>query len=143
METIQKGATITVLKTRDGKRLGGYANVPWTQEEGHKPSTAAFLFRLGGGGPDKWERAVARITPEESGEALYHTSDYGPYWEEGLLILGPGNGTFAEQGEKYFPFPNDENVAGGPYGEEPDLETYKSKFHGPTFLQNPSANICV
>ena len=113
-----------MLKTPNGRRFGGYADLAWSSTIGTKPSTRAFLFRLGGavGPSDGWQRARAGVKPELSDEALYHDARYGPIWEGKLVIHIHGNRHFASGNHRYQPFPENENVAGGAYGDHTELD---------------------
>ena len=42
-----KGATITFIKTTNGKRIGGFTMIPWTNAGGaYKEDPEAFIFSL-------------------------------------------------------------------------------------------------
>jgi hypothetical protein len=45
-----KGCTLTIIETTDGKVFGGYSNTPWSSSGGHTAANKAFLFALSGSG---------------------------------------------------------------------------------------------
>jgi hypothetical protein len=65
-----KGPTITFIKTTSGKRIGGFAVVPWTNNSGYKTDSEAFIFSL-----DACQKFVQY---RSFGNAVYHNSSYGP-----------------------------------------------------------------
>ena len=109
-----------MIKTPNGRRFGGYVYQPWSTTRGFKPSTRAFLFRLGGAvGPSgDWRRARAGLKPGHSDEALWHHARYGPSWDAGLYIHYYEHGHVVNNFQYYQPFPENENVAGGVYRKE-------------------------
>jgi hypothetical protein len=78
-----KGATITFIKTTAGKRLGGFAALPWTNNGGYKADSEAFIFSL-----DACQKFVQY---RYEGNAVYQNSSYGPTFGSGHdLYLATG-----------------------------------------------------
>ncbi len=78
-----KGATVTVVKSSDGYIFGGYTDVAWEQNGVWKSSAESFLFSLKdheGVGPVKMP-----IKSHMTGDAVYHDSNYGPFFGDGDL----------------------------------------------------------
>ena len=65
-----KGATITFIKTSDGKRIGGFTVLPWTNDSSYKKDPEAFIFSL-----DAIQKFVQYRNFDNS---VYHNSGYGP-----------------------------------------------------------------
>jgi len=74
-----KGATITFIKTTNGKRIGGFTMIPWTNAGGtYKEDPEAFIFSL-----DATQKFVQY---RYSNNAVYHNSGYGPTFGGGFDI---------------------------------------------------------
>ena len=45
-----KGCTLTIIETTNGKVIGGYSNTPWSSSGNWTAANKAFLFELSGSG---------------------------------------------------------------------------------------------
>ena len=70
-----KGATITFIKTTVGKRIGGFASVPWSTRGSYEKDDDAFIFSL-----DACQKFVQF---KNFNNAVYHHSSYGPTFGNG------------------------------------------------------------
>jgi len=102
-----KGCTLTIIKTVDGKVIGGYSNAPWSSRGVYSAANKAFLFALSGSG----------ISPTKMN--LKHANN--PYTICNLGTRGPifgssdaansydmhvnGSKVFLSSGHNYHPWP--------------------------------------
>ena len=69
-----KGPTLTVVKSSNGKRFGGYASVSWENRQQYVRDDNAFLFSL------DLKKCFKKKVKNSS---LYDHTDYGPTFGEG------------------------------------------------------------
>jgi hypothetical protein len=75
------GATITVVKSRDGYIFGGYTDVAWRTDNDYKSSSVSFLYSLknhAGIGPVKMP-----IKSNKTVHAVHFNQSYGPVFGSG------------------------------------------------------------
>lgn len=76
----EKGATLTVVRTKDNHIFGGYASVPWSSKARHLPDEHAFLFSW------DWKEIYKQFNHHH--KAVYHGAPVGPAFGKGDLIIG-------------------------------------------------------
>ena len=77
-----KGATITFIKTTAGKRIGGFASVPWSTKGNYEKDDNAFIFSL-----DACQKFVQY---KNFNYAVYHNSSYGPTFGNHDIYISNG-----------------------------------------------------
>lgn len=70
-----KGATITFIKTNDGKRIGGFTEVSWASSNSYKADSKAFIFSL--------DTSQKFVQWRNFNCAIYDYSSYGPTFGNG------------------------------------------------------------
>ena len=102
-----KGETITLIKNEKGNIFGGYASIPWTDDDSYHSAPESFLFTLTnihGTDPTKFP------SKNDQQEVGHHPS-YGP-------VFGDGNDLgiyldFKEGGWSDFPITYQDNLRKG------------------------------
>ncbi|KAL4224202.1 Interferon induced protein 44 [Mactra antiquata] len=69
-----KGPTVTVLYNQQGSVYGGYTNINWSGNVGHKTDAGAFLFQL------KFDnkKTLSKFPSNGNGNDMYSRQNYGP-----------------------------------------------------------------
>ncbi|KAL3797591.1 hypothetical protein ACHAW5_003310 [Stephanodiscus triporus] len=99
-----KGCTLTIIETTDGKVIGGYSNASWASTFGYSAANKAFLFALSGSGIlCPWKMKLKKAN---SLHAIRNHSSFGPTFGGGcdMLVSGP-NVMFTKLGYTYYPGP--------------------------------------
>jgi hypothetical protein len=71
-----KGPTMTIIQSNNNYLFGGYTSIPWTSDNSYKNDTTAFLFTLTN--PHDIPPTKYLLNPDKTGNAVNHTSSYGP-----------------------------------------------------------------
>jgi len=71
-----KGCTLTIIETTDGKVIGGYSNAPWSSSGGHTAANKAFMFELSGSGISSPCKMKLKGLSDQ--QAIYNNSSWGP-----------------------------------------------------------------
>ncbi len=75
-----KGATITIVESKEGNVFGGYTKIPWTSPSTEKyksdPSAWIFVVRSNSNRKGKWEVKKPQY-------AVYHGKNHGPTFGRG------------------------------------------------------------
>ena len=71
-----KGATVSIIKSKDGKVFGGFTASPWTSVRGYKKDERAFLFSL--------SSKIKYKAKDPSQNKVGHTPEY-------LVVFGKPN----------------------------------------------------
>ena len=70
-----KGPTITFIKTTNGKRIGGFANISWASTNSYRADPDAFIFSL--------DASQKFVQYRNFTSAIYDHSSYGPTFGNG------------------------------------------------------------
>lgn len=70
-----KGATLTIVYTKDGHIFGGYASVAWGSYSMFRKDEKAFLFSVTDGNNRPPQKCLSY---QNVGNAVYHACGYGP-----------------------------------------------------------------
>ena len=124
-----KGCTLTIIETTDGKVFGGYSNTPWSSSGGHTVDNKAFLFALSGSGISSPCKMKFRCMSDQ--HAICHNLLYGPVFGIGDMIVN-GSNVSLRQGFTYHPWPL-------PLGSYPIKEMEVFQLSG----SSPSARIAT
>jgi hypothetical protein len=73
-----KGPTLTLIKTVNNRRFGGYTCMSWDESDTWKADSNAFLFSL-----DKRKKILHDANQSSS---IYCSGSYGPYFNSDLMI---------------------------------------------------------
>ena len=92
-----KGATITIIQSKDGHLFGGYTSKPWTSNGSYAADPNAFLFTLTN--PNNIPPTKYLVKPSDS-STVYHNSGYGPTFGGGhdLYMVANSNGSNSSVG---------------------------------------------
>ena len=124
-----KGCTLTIIETTDGKVFGGYSNTPWSSSGGHTVDNKAFLFALSGSGISSPCKMKFRCMSDQ--HAICQNLSYGPVVGIGDMIVY-GSIVSLRQGFTYHPWPL-------PLGSYPTKEMEVFQLSG----SSPSARIAT
>jgi hypothetical protein len=88
-----RGPTLVLVKSTDGRIFGGVNFISWTSVTGYSASSNGFLFALKDG-QHRHDPALFRIT-QNSDRAAYNTASYGPIFGGGhdMVICSNPNST--------------------------------------------------
>jgi hypothetical protein len=110
-----KGFTLTIIETTDGKVIGGYSNTPWSSSGNGNYSGAnkAFLFELSGSGiseddddEDDDYASPCKMKLEECLSdqcAIFNHSSFGPTFDGDNEMIVQGSNVRLNQGITYHP----------------------------------------
>jgi hypothetical protein len=99
-----KGCTLTIIETTDGKVIGGYSNASWSSSFGYISANKSFLFALSGGGIS--HPCKMKLLTSNSLHAIRNHSSYGPTFGEGCdMFVNGSNVTFNKLGRTYYAGP--------------------------------------
>jgi len=96
-----KGCTLTIIETTDGKVFGGYSNTPWSSSGGYTAANKAFLFELPGSGISSPCKMKLRGVNDQY--AIYNRSSNGPVFGGGHDMFVQGSNVELNQGNTYHP----------------------------------------
>ncbi|CAF1172092.1 unnamed protein product [Didymodactylos carnosus] len=71
-----QGATVTVIRSKNGYLFGGYTRVPWKSDGGWKEDASSFLFTLSN--PHSIPPRKYHVDPQQSKYAVRHRAGCGP-----------------------------------------------------------------
>jgi hypothetical protein len=94
-----KGCTLTIIETTDGKVFGGYSNTPWSSSCSYSYANKAFLFELSGSGISSPCKMKLRGVSDQ--HAIYNDSSYGPTFGGGHAMLVQGSNVNLIPGHTY------------------------------------------
>lgn len=72
---VNKGATITIIKSTSGAIFGGYSPIPWETTSGYKYHQGAWLFTLAGNSANDKPKQLFQIAGKNT---IYNNYNYGP-----------------------------------------------------------------
>ena len=114
--------TLTFIKTKNGRKFGGFASQRWHSNDAWINDNNAFLFSL-----DYFECYFYN-----SGNMIYGSSSYGPRWGAGAdLQLANGclsNSSGTNQSASYNYNGRTNALSGNTSFQVEDYETYELKF---------------
>jgi hypothetical protein len=93
-----KGCTLTIIETTDGKVIGGYSNTPWSSSGNWTAANKAFLFELSGSGISS--PCKMKLNGLRDQHAIY-SSSYGPTFGGGHDMLVQGSNINLNPGHTY------------------------------------------
>ncbi|CAF0862681.1 unnamed protein product [Didymodactylos carnosus] len=81
------GATVTVIRSKNGYLFGGCTRAPWKSDRGWKEGASAFLFTLTN--PHTTPPTKYQIDPQKSVTAVWHHASWGPIfgWRDGRCLF--------------------------------------------------------
>ena len=86
-----KGPTIVLIRTSDGKSYGGYTSVSWVGTGSYQPDGQAFLFRMcpepGPASRQHIRTEKFQVEPSHKQNAQYSTSSQGPSFGGGFDLV--------------------------------------------------------
>ncbi|CAF1017187.1 unnamed protein product [Didymodactylos carnosus] len=96
-----QGATVTVIRSKNGYLFGGYTRVPWKSDGGWKEDASSFLFTLSN--PHSIPPRKYHVDSQQSKYAVRHRADYGSAFGGGcdLFVSHKSN----ENSDSYTNFP--------------------------------------
>jgi hypothetical protein len=119
-----KGATVTVIRSKEGYVFGGYADQRWNGSDGHVGSSSAFLFSL-----VRPSSSVAMMLPlngKANKYAMYCDSTHGP-------VFGGGYDIFVNESSNTNS--NSRTNLGSSYALPDGIEDGKKYFTGANYFQ--------
>ena len=98
-----KGCTLTIIETTDGKVFGGYSNTPWSSSDSWTAANKAFLFALSGSGISS--PCKMKLTGVSDQKAICNHSLFGPVFGRGNMLVGSKSIVTLHPGRTYHPWP--------------------------------------
>ena len=110
-----KGCTLTIIETSDGKVVGGYSNAPWSTLYSHSGANKAFLFGLSGSGLSPCKMKLKDVN---NPKAIRNITSCGPVFgalgfDMGVMENGSklgvnknGSKLILNSGNNYHPWPD-------------------------------------
>ena len=111
-----KGCTLTIIETVDGKVIGGYSNAPWSSRGVYSAANKAFLFALSGSGisPTKMnlkdannQRAVTHLATRGP---IFGSSEAANPFELAAMDVN-GSKVYLKSGQNYLPWPLTDGIS--------------------------------
>jgi len=123
-----KGCTLTIIETTDGKVIGGYSNTPWSSSGNYTAANKAFLFELSGSGISSPCKMKLKGVNDEF--AICNHSSYCPFFGRDMFVRG--SSVILNPGQTYHP-------GSLPRGQYPIKEMEVFRLSG----SSPSARIAT
>jgi hypothetical protein len=125
-----KGCTLTIIETTDGKVFGGYSNTPWSSSGDYSAANTAFLFALSGSGISSPCKMKLRGLNDQY--AICNHSLFGPVFGRGDMLVGSKSIVTLHPGNTY-------HTRSLPHGSYPIKEIEVFQLSG----SSPSARIAT
>ena len=121
-----KGATVSLIKTKKNRIFGGFSNAEWTEKLGFKYDKTAFLFSLNSMEKFKILKPEKSIHCVNNYLLMYGNSDQG----DGIYINNDCFKNFGYENHftKVYDVPSDYYLTGENIFEIEEIEFYQIKF---------------